>query len=267
MRWLIALLFVLPLPALACGEDTRCAVEGGYYLVAEPEDWDGESPLPVVVYFHGWNSSPEGTFRNRAMIDSVTGRGGLFVVPWAPNGYWRQIGPGRDGGGRDEAAFIRAVMADVTARWPTDPALTMTSGFSRGGSTSWNAACYLGDLFAAHAPIAGGFWDSTPDDCPSGPATIRHIHGLSDEVVAYDEIGIYNSMPVPEGLEVFWRLAGAGGSPTTTYTLDHPKRPRTCARFDGLTGHVVEICLHPGGHSIPGEWVGEGLDWLRGLRG
>ncbi|MEM6621792.1 MAG: hypothetical protein AAF674_06150 [Pseudomonadota bacterium] len=268
MRWLIAILLLLllpPLPALACGEDSRCEVDGGYYLVAEPPDWDGQTPLPVVVYFHGWNSSPEGTFRNGAMINGVTGRGGLFVVPWAPNGYWRQIGPGRDGGGRDEAAFIRAVMADVTARWPTDPALTMTSGFSRGGSTSWNVACYLGDMFAGHAPIAGGFWNQTPGDCPTGAVNLRHIHGLSDRVVAYDEVGIYNSMPIPEGWALLRRLDGASAQPDATYVLDHPKRPRTCKRHDGTSGRVLEICLHPGGHSIPGEWVGEGLDWLRSL--
>ena len=46
--------------ALACGGDSRCEVDGGYYLAATPPDWDGISPLPLIVYFHGWNGSPEG---------------------------------------------------------------------------------------------------------------------------------------------------------------------------------------------------------------
>ena len=266
MRWLLALLFALsPAFAMACGGDSRCEVEAGYYLAAEPPGWDGETPLPVVVYFHGWNGSPEGTFRNRAMVNGVNSRGALFVAPFARTGYWRQIGEGRAEGGRDELAFIRSVMADIRARWPVDERYVMSSGFSRGASMSWNAACYAGDLFTAHAPIAGGFWGSTPPTCPTGPVTMRHIHGLSDSVVAYDEIGIYNSMPIPEGLAMLRGLNGADGQPDHAYRVDHPKRPLTCERFDGATGHSIEICLHPRGHSIPAEWVAAGLDWLQSL--
>ena len=274
MRAWLAILFsiALSLPlawasAWACGPDKSCTVEGGYYLAAEPPEWDGRSALPVVVYFHGWNGSPEGTFRNRAMVNAVTGRGALFVVPWASNGYWRQIGEGRAEGGRDELAYVRAIMADVSRRWPVDHGLTMTSGFSRGGSMSWNVACYAGDLFAGHAPIAGGFWGSTPGTCPTGPVNLRHIHGLADGVVAYDEVGIYNSMPIPEGLAMLRRMMRADDQADHAYRLAHPKRPRECERFDGETGHSIEVCLHPKGHSIPAEWVGEGLDWLRGLPG
>ena len=273
MRLLLALflLLLLPVHVQACEPGSLCEVkaelEGGYYLAASPEDWDGTSPLPVVVYFHGWNGTPEGSFRNKSMVSSVTRRGALFVAPYARTGYWRQIGKGRAEGGRDELAFIRAVMADIRTRWPIDDSLAMTSGFSRGGSMSWNVACYAGDLFAGHAPIAGGFWGSTPETCPTGPVNMRHIHGTSDGVVAYDEVGIYNSMPIPEGLDLLRRLARADGAPDRAYLLDHPKRPRSCERFDGETGHSIEICLHPLGHSIPGEWVGEGLDWLRSLPG
>ena len=267
MRWLILLLLLIPSAATACGADSRCEVEGGYYLAAEPDGWDGETPLPVVVYFHGWNSSPEGSFRNRAMVDGITSRGGLFVAPFARTGYWRQIGAGRAEGGRDELAYIRTVMADIKKRWPVDTRFVMSSGFSRGGSMSWNVACYAGDLFTAHAPIAGGFWGSTPDSCPTGPVNMRHIHGTSDGVVAYDDIGIYNSMPIPEGMAMLRRLNGADAEADHSYAIDHPKRPRECVRWDGETGKSLEVCLHPRGHSIPAEWVAEGFDWMRALPG
>lgn len=262
LRVILVVLCLLPGSVLACDGGGRRNVEGGYYLAEAPADWDGATPLGLVVYFHGWNSSPEGTFRNRAMLNAVHRRGALFVSPYAPNGFWRQIGEGRAEGGRDEAAFIRAVMRDVQRRWPIDSARTVASGFSRGASMVWNVACYTGTLFAGYAPIAGGFWRTTPELCPSGPVNLRHIHGTSDGVVAYDAVGVYNSRPITEGLALLRRVNGADGDPDREYEIPHPRRPRACTRYDGTSGKAVEICLHPRGHSIPAEWVAEGLDWL-----
>jgi polyhydroxybutyrate depolymerase len=242
-----------------CGARVRCEIEGGYYLAAAPFGWDGFSPVPVVVYFHGWNSSPEGTFRNRAMVNAVTRRGAVFVAPYARTGYWRQIGDGRAEPGRDELVYVRAVMEDVASRWPVDQRRTLASGFSRGASLVWNIACYGGSLFRAYAPIAGGFWNSTPQECPSGPVNLRHIHGKSDKVVAFDEVGIYNSMPIPDGLITLRRLNGC-------------RKKHDAAAFNGrltcqawyscASGKVLELCMHDRGHSIPAEWVAQGFDWM-----
>ena len=265
MRWIaVALLgLVCAGPVQACGgAESRCQVDGGYYLAAAPPGWDGSSALPVIVYFHGWNSSPEGTFRNRAMVAAAHRRGALFVAPWARTGYWRQIGRDRTEGGRDERAYVRAVMADLARRWPIDRARTLASGFSRGASMVWNVACYAGGLFAAYAPIAGGFWNTTPAGCPTGPVNMRHIHGLGDRVVAYDEVGVYNSRPIPEGLALLRRLNGADARPDRAYRT----RRLNCETWSGSSGKWLELCLHRKGHSIPAEWVAEGLDWLEGLQ-
>ncbi len=265
MRFISLLLLFLTFPfaASACGADSRCEIEGGYYLVSVPEDWDQKTPLGLVVYFHGWGGTPEGTFRNRGMLRGATNRNAIFVAPFARTGYWRQIGKGRAERGRDEAAYIRAVMKDVHRRWPIDQSRTLASGFSRGGSMVWNVACYTGDLFRAYAPIAGGFWDSNPETCPTGPINLRHIHGLKDRVVAYDEVGIYNSMPIPEGFEVLSRVNGTSSNKREVPSGD---RRLTCNRWDqSQSGRVLELCTHPRGHSIPAEWVGQGLDWLDNL--
>ena len=247
----------------ACGADARCEVPGGYYIAAEPEGWDGTTPLRLVVYFHGWNGSPEGTFRNRGMVRGATNRGALFVAPFAQNGYWRQIGDGRAERGRDEAAYVRAVMADVRKRWPIDERQTLASGFSRGGSMVWNVACFAGELFRGYAPIAGGFWRSNPESCPSGPVNLRHIHGLSDTVVAFDEVGVYNSMPIPEGMNILGQVNGASSE---SHEVPSGDARLTCTRWDrSESGRVLELCLHERGHSIPAEWVGHGLDWLDSL--
>ena len=264
----ILLFALLPLPRAAlaeggCGEGGRCVVSEGYYLAEAPAGWDGESPLPLVVFIHGWSSSPEGMFRNRALVEGITRRGALFVAPWAQTGYWRQIGKGRAEGGRDELAYIRAVLADVGRRWPVDKGRSLVSGFSRGASLVWNLACYDGGLFFAYLPIAGGFWHSNPRRCPGGaPVNLRHIHGQSDRVVALDEVGVYNSMAIPEGMEI---LRGLNQCPTEASAQQTHAR-YSCEIWSGCaSGRQLELCLHPGGHSIPAEWVGEGYDWMISL--
>ena len=242
-----------------CSPGERCTVDGGYYLASAPPGWDGVSPLPVIVYFHGWNGTPEGTFRNKAMLRGAHRRGALFVAPWAQTGYWRQIGAGRAEGGRDELAYTRAVLDDVKRRWPVDERRVLASGFSRGASMVWNLACYGGDMFTGFAPIAGGFWNDTPRACPTGPVNLRHIHGLKDRVVAFDEIGVYNSMPIPEGLEMLRQLNRCALRPAPAGEF----RRYRCERWSGCgSGRTLELCLHPKGHSIPAEWVAEGFDWL-----
>lgn len=243
----------------SCGEGERCDVPEGYYLASAPADWDGVSALPLVVYFHGWNSSPEATFRNRAMVRGVNRRGALFVAPYAPQGYWRQIGEGRAESGRDELAYTERVMEDIRRRWPIDDTRTMASGFSRGASMVWNVACYAKDMFRAYVPIAGGFWNSNPEACPGGPVNLRHIHGTTDRVVAYDVIGAHNSMPVTEGIEVYRVINRCRASPSGQ---EAGKRYK-CTVWKGCgSGRELQLCLHDGGHSIPAEWVGEGLDWM-----
>lgn len=261
MLMIFVALFALPALAQACGGTERCEVAEGYYLAFPPPDWDGATPLPLVVFFHGWNGSPEGMARNSALIDGVNRRGAMLVLPWAETGYWRQIGEGRAEGGRDELAYTKAVMADVSARWPIDRRLVLASGFSRGGSMVWNLACYGAEMFTGFAPIAGGFWRSTPPLCPAGPVNLRHIHGTQDRVVSFDRVGIYNSMPVPEGLAVL--RAGNGADAEVDRRVVDGRL--SCDSWQGESGRELVLCLHEGGHSIPAEWVGESFDWLAGL--
>ncbi len=242
-----------------CGAGGRCHVEGGYYLAELPEGWNGQDSVGLVVHFHGWANSAEVTMGFRPLVDGVTRRGAIFVPVEGRNGTWRQMGAGRADWGRDEHAFIHAVMADIRARWPIDGRLTLASGFSRGGSMAWNVACFAGDLFQAYLPIAGGFWHSTPGDCPTGPVTLRHIHGLADGVVAYDTVGIYNSMPVPDGFALLRRINGTEGAAdarieTASFACEIWRA--------AANGHELHLCTHPGGHSIRAEWIGEAYQWL-----
>ena len=263
MSRLILILMLLALAPLARadavrsgdGPCARCEVEEGYYLAAAPPDWDGKSALPVVVYFHAWGKGPQDVIGFKRLIEPLHRRGALVIAPFARIGYWRQIGEGRHEGGRDEAAYVRRILADVKRRWPIDDSRMLASGFSRGASLVWNLACYESDLFTAYAPFGGGFWHSTPTDCRAGPAALRHVHGLADAIVAYDEIGLYNSAPITEGIALFRRVNGSGetSAKITSGNL-------SCERWDGVK--PLELCLHKGGHWFPPGWLAESYDWM-----
>src|SRR5271166_323050 len=163
----------------ACGADLPCLVQGGAYLVRPPAGWDGRSALPTVVFFHGWMQSASDVMRDESMARVTSDLGVLLVAPDGAGHTWSF--PGSPGHYRDEFAFIRAVLDDVEARFPIDTRRLWASGFSQGGSMVWYAARFLGDRFAAFVPVAGDFWEPPPPTCPSGPASLRHIHGLADE--------------------------------------------------------------------------------------
>lgn len=264
LSWLLAFCAILLLSAgvaaaRAEGEPlercARCAVEDGYYLTAAPPDWDGVSPLPLVVYFHAWGRGPQDVIRAKGLIGPLHARGALVVAPFAEIGFWRQLGDGRAERGRDEAAYVRRILADVKRRWPIDESRMLASGFSRGASLVWNLACYESDLFTAYAPFAGGFWNSTPADCPGGPAALRHIHGTKDGIVAYDRVGLYNSMPIVDGLALFRRVNGAGEA-----SAKRRIGGLSCEAWDGAK--PLEVCLYQGGHGFPPAWAAQSFDWM-----
>lgn len=251
---------------LACADDpTRCSadlsgcyeVEGGRYLVSEPAGWDGESPLPMLVYFHPYNGT-DSSARGRSWLSGeLEARGILGVFPNGINETWAHQGsPSR---ARDEIAFLDAVLADVESRWPLSS--RMASGFSQGGSMAWDAACYRGSRFDAVFPLSGAFWDPLPETCTDGPVNLRHTHGLSDGTVPMEGRPIGNSQQgdVLDGIAVWRAVNGCEEDPDTTEVVG----VSTCQVWSSCTsGRQLMLCLHDGGHEIPAGWFEESLDWV-----
>ena len=131
----------------------------------------------------------------------------------------------------------------------------------------WYAACYLGDRFAAFVPVAGDFWEPPPPTCPSGPASIRHIHGLADETFPT------TGRPVPEhshqgnlwqGWALWLRTDGCTAPPDRVNSVGG----MTCQTWSAnscSSGHELALCLHAGGHAFNAEWLREAYSWVVAL--
>ena len=239
--------------AQACELGSPCEVGNGYYIAKAPEGWDGKSKLPLALFFHGWQGTAEGVMKNRALTGQFSDLGALLVAPAGMNKTWSY--PGSPSKHRDEFEFIGEVMDDVAARYPIDEERVWATGFSMGGSMVWNLACQMGERFTAFAPVAGAFWDPIPEDCPSGPQSIRHIHGLTDKTVPLEGRAIrqiYRQSDVFDSFDLWKKVNGCRTQPDR-FTEEGPL---LCRIWDSCsTGTVLEMCLHNGAHSIRSEWM------------
>jgi polyhydroxybutyrate depolymerase len=263
--WAVALSMGDARDAHACGADLPCLVPGGAYLVRPPAGWDGRSALPAVVFFHGWMQSASDVMRDETMARVTSDLGVLLVAPDGAGHTWSF--PGSPGHYRDEFAFVRAMLDDVEGRFPIDTRRLWASGFSQGGSMVWYAACYLGDRFAAFVPVAGDFWEPPPLTCPSGPASIRHIHGLADETFptsgrAVAEHSHQGNLWKDWGL--WLRTDGCTAPPDRVDTVGG-MTCQTWAAKSCSSGHELALCLHAGGHVFNAEWLREAYSWVVAL--
>ena len=245
------------------GETAACTVAGGSYLALPPPGWDGSSPLPATIFFHGWRSSAVAFARDAAFTQAFATEGVLLVLPDGINGTWAHQGsPSR---ARDELAFMDAVRADLLDRWRVDPDRLLVSGFSQGGSMVWDLACRRGHDYGAFAAISGAFWEPLPTACDGGPIDLLHVHGEADTVVPMTGRWIRNTWKqgdVRQGLAILRREDGCSNQ-SRPATLGPELR---CEVWDGCSsGREIELCRHPDGHMLPPGWVALVHGWARAL--
>lgn len=246
-----------------CGVSISCDVDGGRYFLALPEDWNGQSELPVVLYFHGWQGTGAAAMSNSSLVDGFTDRGWAFVAADGLNKTWAHQGSPahRFPDARDEITYIEAVLADLASRLPI--ASTLAAGFSQGGSMVWDVACRAPDLFDGFAPIAGAFWEPLPEECVQSPRLVRHIHGTSDTVVPMEGRPIgdrWHQGDLGESLDLVRAAGSCGGEAEFVRAREDGL---SCRRwFSCDDGGSLDICLHEGGHIRPHNWIPSTIGWM-----
>ena len=185
---------------LTPGDHRRTLVFGGQsriYDVHIPFGYDGSTPVPLVLDFHGFTNSPTeqaGLSGWRSLADSedfiVAYPLGLFGQPEAPE-VDTPHGPSFNGGPQccgwavlrriDDVGFARAIVQAVAAEANVDRARVYATGLSNGGYMSSRLGCEAADLFAAVAPLAGFIGLVPLSQCrPSRPLPVIEFAGLHD---------------------------------------------------------------------------------------
>ncbi len=185
-------------PAVAPGETQQTVVSAGVtysYFQHVPPTYDGTTPLPVVVDFHGYS---EGAAIHRAQT-GLEGYGDthgfITLTPQAPGAVqnWTV-----DVGSADDV-FVGKLLDQVESALCVDTNRVYATGFSYGAFMISAVACTYADRIAAIAPAAG---IRNPKGCkPTRPVPIVAIHGTEDPFIAYQ--GGYGpnvaSLPNPDG--------------------------------------------------------------------
>jgi polyhydroxybutyrate depolymerase len=257
-----------------CGGEVACRVEGGAYRVAVPPGWDGRTPLPAMVFLHGFGGSGADALAHLGLAEAAARRGVLVAAPdGEPGGAaagdrrgWSF--PGSPRRGRDDAAFLAAVGEDLSRRFPVDRARLVAAGFSVGGSMVWDLACRAPGPYAAFAPVAGAFWEPLPDGCAAPARPLVHVHGTADGVVplAGRPIGggRWRQGDVEAGVRVLLRQHGCEPAPDRV----EASPGGVCRVWDAgscASGAGLLDCRHPGGHDVPEGWFDRTVDWVLSL--
>ncbi len=269
MRKLLALsaplLLVAGIAAAGCGDQPgNCEVANGVYQIALPDG--GAKDAPVLLFLHGYGGNAAGTLKNARLRDPALARGYAVIAPEGlpRNGTGPKVWNFFPGwAGRDEAGFLKSVIADASKRFGTSPDRVLLGGFSAGAFMVTYLACGAPETFTAYAPVSGGFWRPQPQAC-EGPVKLLQTHGWRDTTVPLEgrmlAHGKFRQGDIFAGLQI-WRAANecADEKPSSfDQTGQFWRRKWTnCA-----PGSELEMALFNGGHKIPKGWTDMALDWF-----
>ncbi|MEM8591184.1 MAG: polyhydroxybutyrate depolymerase [Pseudomonadota bacterium] len=249
MRMRLAALFVflLTFPAIAepmCGDQVACELGDRSYHLRAPDNWDGVSPLPVLVHFHGWGRQGSLIVRHGRIATGEVAENVLLLAPNGLNRTWAFRSEGSP-----DSAFVLAVLEDAAARYPIDRDKIFVSGYSWGANMAWRFACDSGDVLAGLLAVSGTLPQSI--DCAGKPGEVRQVFGLDDGVLPFP-MGPGGDQTYPVAL---WRdqlVCGDGRVEGAWNARPFLTFQRTA--WDCAEGKVV-LDVHPGGHFIPHDWI------------
>lgn len=237
----------------ACGPDTDCLLDGDrHYRIRMPEGHDGKTEVGAIFFMHGYRGTAKGTMKNKSLAKVVSDLGLALVAPksafqdWAIPGAPQEKEP-------VELGYFEAIVKDIDEKFAIDTSRMMATGFSAGGMMTWNLACDKSQLFAAYAPIAGTFWEPTPTDCKTPTANIIHTHGTSDKIVPLKGRPIANTKQ-GDVFKVLDMYAKKGGFENAK-AYKNTNLEFECNELKNDANQILELCLHPGGHSMKSAYV------------
>ncbi|HYH51127.1 MAG TPA: alpha/beta fold hydrolase [Acidimicrobiia bacterium] len=194
-RWLASVSVILAMVtgALIVPSSAASPTADRPYGLKVPEGSDGARALPLVVLLHGYTSNGErqaGYFGLPALAD----RAGFLLA--TPNGtrdrmgnrFWNATDACCDWfrTGVDDVAYLDAMIDEIAAEHPVDPARVFVVGHSNGAFMAHRYACDRSNRVAAIVTLAGMQWKDQANCKPESAVSVLQVHGRNDMTVRYE---------------------------------------------------------------------------------
>jgi polyhydroxybutyrate depolymerase len=185
-------------PAVAAGETEESVDSDGTtytYIRHVPPAYDGTTPLPVVVDFHGYAEGAS-IHTRQTMLGAKGDAEGFVTISPQGQGAIPRWDTDLDG---PDIAFVGQLLDEIESTLCVDTNRIFATGLSNGAFMTSAVACAYADRIAAVAPVAG-IRDIKGCD-PARPVPVVAFHGTADTFVTFDG-GLGSSaldLPAPDG--------------------------------------------------------------------
>lgn len=189
--------------------------------LALPTAHDGTTPLPLVLFLHGYSATSALNDGYLGVSRAARTRGLYVVLPEGTvdssgNQFWNATDAccNFDGSTVDDVAYLEGLLDAAIAAVPVDPTRIYVMGHSNGGFMSYRMACEASERIAAIAPLAGVDFLDAARCVPTAPVSVLHWHGTLDETIPYDgEPGRHPSAPASAERWAAYAGCDAAGTP------------------------------------------------------
>lgn len=266
----VMMLFAADASALRPGDHSRTVHVDGQergYLVHVPPQYAPDTPMPVVLAFHGGGANA----RNMVVFSGLNEKAdeaGFIVVYPEGSGRLEQMRTFNAGNccGQaaarqiDDVSFTRKVLDDLESVANVDRRRVFATGMSNGAMMAYRLAAEMSDRIAAIAPVSGPM--GTQECHPDRAISVMHFHGGADEFAPF--AGGKGRGPsgtdffsVEHSINAWVEANGCVKTPVTT-RLPDPENDGTAVREErygsGKDGaEVVLVVIEGGGHTWPGR--------------
>ncbi|MDD5032668.1 MAG: PHB depolymerase family esterase [Candidatus Pacebacteria bacterium] len=161
------------------------------YLVHLPKDYNGGSPIPLVLMLHGAGGNAD-IARETTKMDEVSDKNRFIVVYPNGTGLFNNYLLTWNAGyccnlvkpfGVDDAEFLEEIVRQMKKEYKIDSRRIYIAGMSNGGIMAYKMACEASDIFAAVSSVSGSM-DLTMCK-PAEPVSIIIFHGQADDTIPF----------------------------------------------------------------------------------
>ncbi|MBN2575394.1 MAG: prolyl oligopeptidase family serine peptidase [Deltaproteobacteria bacterium] len=243
-------------PSAGCGkprtlqDGNRTISSGGQnrqYYLKTPSNYDNQHPYRLIFTFHWFYGSinsvvnppdaDHNTDRPFYGLSDLSGDTAIFV---APQGLTDSGGAGWANPNNRDVNFTDDMLKAITDDLCIDTSRVFTTGFSYGGSMSYELACDRPDKFRAALLLDPGTLSGTNSSTCKTPIAIFLSHGVDDQTLSYSG-----------GLAIFNIFAKLNGCTTITPPTP-PTNGHTCTSLEGCRdGYPARVCNFGSGENNP----------------